>query len=63
MNRDASNWWGPNPAAVEAMLRAVGFARVEIVQRPRGFPHSVVRGLRRKRKGSIRSAGRSATAG
>jgi tRNA (mo5U34)-methyltransferase len=51
MNRDASNWWGPNPAAVEAMLRTVGFARVEIVQRPRGFPHSVVRGVRRKRKG------------
>ena len=51
MNRDASNWWGPNPAAVEAMLRTVGFSRVEIVQRPRGFPHSVVRGLRRRRKG------------
>ena len=28
---DATNWWGPNPAAVEAMLRAVGFRRVERV--------------------------------
>ncbi|HEY3885389.1 MAG TPA: hypothetical protein VGL62_09300, partial [Vicinamibacterales bacterium] len=22
------NWWGPNPAAVDGMLRAVGFASV-----------------------------------
>lgn len=27
---DRTNWWGPNPAAVVAMLRDVGFARVEI---------------------------------
>jgi tRNA (mo5U34)-methyltransferase len=26
---DDSNHWGPNPACVEAMLRRVGFARVE----------------------------------
>jgi len=51
LNRDASNWWGPNPAAVEAMLQAVGFARVDIVQRPRGFPFSVARGIRRARRG------------
>jgi tRNA (mo5U34)-methyltransferase len=51
LNRDPSNWWGPNPAAVEAMLRTVGFPRVEIVQRPRGFPYSAWRGLRRKRRG------------
>jgi tRNA (mo5U34)-methyltransferase len=50
MNRDASNWWGPNPAAVEAMLGTVGFERVEVVHRPRGFPFSVARGLRRKRR-------------
>ena len=30
-NRDPTNWWGPNPAAVVGMLRAVGFERVEIV--------------------------------
>jgi tRNA (mo5U34)-methyltransferase len=51
VNRDPSNWWGPNPAAVEAMLGAVGFERVEIVHRPRGFPISVARGIRRKRRG------------
>lgn len=28
---DPTNWWGPNPEAVEAMLRDVGFKRVEIV--------------------------------
>ena len=57
LNRDASNWWGPNPAAVEAMLRTVGFPRVEIVQRPRAFPYSVWRGMRRKRHGLIHSGG------
>lgn len=25
VNDDASNWWGPNPACIEAMLRDVGF--------------------------------------
>jgi tRNA (mo5U34)-methyltransferase len=33
-NDDATNWWGPNPAAVVAMLRTAGFRRVEIVDRP-----------------------------
>ena len=28
-NRDPTNWWGPNPAAVVGMLRAAGFERVE----------------------------------
>ena len=28
---DPTNWFGPTPAALEAMLRAVGFARVERV--------------------------------
>jgi tRNA (mo5U34)-methyltransferase len=28
---DHTNWFGPTPAALEAMLRAVGFARVEMV--------------------------------
>jgi tRNA (mo5U34)-methyltransferase len=26
---DHSNWWGPNPSCVEAMLRDVGFNRIE----------------------------------
>ncbi len=28
LNRDPTNWWGPNPRAVEAMLRDVGFRKV-----------------------------------
>jgi tRNA (mo5U34)-methyltransferase len=31
LNQDDSNWFGPSPSAVEAMLRAAGFARVERV--------------------------------
>jgi tRNA (mo5U34)-methyltransferase len=31
MNGDATNWWGPNPAAVVGMLRASGFREAEIV--------------------------------
>ncbi len=30
---DDSNWWGPNMKALEAMLRYVGFTRVEVVHR------------------------------
>lgn len=33
LNDDPTNFWGPNPAAVVAMLEDVGFARVET------FPH------------------------
>jgi tRNA (mo5U34)-methyltransferase len=29
LNDDWTNWWGPNPAAVEAMLGTVGFTRFE----------------------------------
>jgi tRNA (mo5U34)-methyltransferase len=28
LNNDPSNWWGPNPACVKAMLKDVGFSRV-----------------------------------
>jgi tRNA (mo5U34)-methyltransferase len=31
---DASNWWGPNPACVTAMLHDVGFERVEFTPHP-----------------------------
>ena len=35
---DASNWWGPNVAALNAMLREEGFARVDVVHRePRAY--------------------------
>ena len=41
LNNDSSNWWGPNTAAVEAMLRTVGFVKVERVSQYR----SPVKGL------------------
>ncbi len=28
LNRDPTNWWGPTPSAVEAMLSSVGFRKV-----------------------------------
>ena len=31
---DPTNWWGPNPACVEAMLRDAGFTTVEHTQHP-----------------------------
>ena len=31
LNDDPTNWWGPNHAAVQGMLRAVGFRRIEFV--------------------------------
>ena len=34
-NVDATNWWAPNPPALLAMLRDVGFKKIEIVGRPR----------------------------
>jgi tRNA (mo5U34)-methyltransferase len=39
LNGDPTNWWGPNQAAVEGMLRSVGFARVDVItpQRSAGF--------------------------
>ena len=31
LNDDPTNWWGPNPLAVESMLKTVGFNRVEMI--------------------------------
>ena len=31
LSDDSTNWWGPNAVAVEAMLKTVGFRRVELV--------------------------------
>ena len=31
LNKDPSNWWGPNLKALEGMCRAAGFARFEVV--------------------------------
>jgi len=44
---DHTNWWGPNPAAVEGMLRAVGFATVTKVF-PRSRTYEWARAIRRR---------------
>ena len=33
LNGDPTNWWGPTPGALEAMLHDVGFRKVDIVGR------------------------------
>jgi tRNA (mo5U34)-methyltransferase len=51
-NDDPTNWWGPNPAAVVAMLRTVGFTRIEIVDRPSPMRNRLVDAMRgRLRRG------------
>ncbi len=39
LNNDPTNWWGPNPACVEAMLRDVGFTRIDCHPNP-NHPHN-----------------------
>jgi tRNA (mo5U34)-methyltransferase len=34
LNNDVTNWWGPNVPCVEAMLRDLGFGRVEFFRHP-----------------------------
>jgi tRNA (mo5U34)-methyltransferase len=36
-NNDPTNWWGPNLPAVKAILKDVGFTRVECVFQPTSF--------------------------
>lgn len=31
LHHDPTNWWGPNPPAIIAMLKSVGFKRVELM--------------------------------
>jgi tRNA (mo5U34)-methyltransferase len=38
MGSDPTNWCAPNPAGLRAMLRAVGFPRVDIVAGHRPLP-------------------------
>ena len=47
---DASNWWGPNVAALRAMLREEGFARVEVVHRE-PLPYRLARAAYRRVRG------------
>jgi len=33
LNKDPTNWWGPNQACLEAMVRSVGFLSTEVVSK------------------------------
>ena len=46
-NVDSTNWWAPNPPALVAMLRDVGFKRIEIVGRPRPVAARAVGSVKR----------------
>jgi len=50
LSGDASNWWGPNVALLDSLLRGLGFARVEVVHRER-LPYRVARSLYRRARG------------
>jgi tRNA (mo5U34)-methyltransferase len=47
LHGDHTNWWGPNPAAVEGMLRAAGFTDVHKIF-PRSRAYELARAVRRR---------------
>lgn len=61
LGQDPTNWCGPNPAAVVAMLRTVGFRRIEIVAniRPWYFRYAKAAHLKWKRGFQFWSMARS----
>jgi hypothetical protein len=48
---DPTNWWGPNAAALTAMLRDVGFERVEVVACLPPLPRRILRAGRDQARG------------
>src|SRR5262245_22139548 len=50
LNNDPTNWCGPNRAAVEAMLKTVGFRRVEMVHQQYrfNFGYRIARAIKHK---------------
>lgn len=58
LNGDPTNWWGPNIAALEGMLRDVGFPDVRVVTPLPRAPYRAARALAHRLKGrnTLRSA-------
>jgi tRNA (mo5U34)-methyltransferase len=54
LNNDPTNWWGPNPAAVSAMLQAVGFHSVTNVTALPGSVYRAARAVAHQLKGKNR---------
>lgn len=53
LDHDATSYWGPNPVAIETMLKVVGFKKIEMVY-PKSphlylsFPYRLLRALKHK---------------
>jgi tRNA (mo5U34)-methyltransferase len=45
LNNDPTNWWGPNGAAVHAMLQSVGFQQIRTVTPTPAAPYRAARAL------------------
>jgi tRNA (mo5U34)-methyltransferase len=58
LNNDPTNWWAPNLAGAEAMLRSVGFSSVRVVTPVRSPVYRALRALhhRLQRKNTVRMA-------
>ena len=54
LNNDPTNWWGPNHAAVHAMLRTVGFDSVRTVTPQPGSIYRAARAVAHRLKGRNR---------
>jgi tRNA (mo5U34)-methyltransferase len=48
---DPTNWWGPNPHAVEGMLRDVGFTHVRTVTQMPSLPYRALRAVKHHMSG------------
>ena len=46
LNGDGSNWWGPNPACVEAMMKDAGFRTVTYTLHPTIAARGIFKGTR-----------------
>ncbi len=58
LNNDPTNWWAPNISGVEAMLKSVGFTRVQTMTPIYSAPYRAARAVyhRLQRKNSLRLA-------
>jgi tRNA (mo5U34)-methyltransferase len=54
LNNDPTNWWGPNPAAVAAMLTSIGFARVGVVSPQPSTAYRAARAVYHRLRGKNR---------
>jgi tRNA (mo5U34)-methyltransferase len=55
LENDPTNWWGPNPAAVESMLKTVGFRSIKLISYDFSLLRRIGRAgyLRRTSKGNF----------